>query len=206
MALEFIKRYFFVLLGPLSFLILLSIPTPAAFNDLSWKLVAALSWILIWWSSEAVPIPVTSLLPIVLFPSLGLVKTSAVLANYSKPIIFMFMGGFFIASSLEKWHLHKRFALSILKKCGSRPEAIIAGFMFATAALSMWISNTATTIMMMAIGISITEFLNQNTKNTESTLPLNKALMLSIAYSASIGGTATLIGTPPNLLFASFLE
>ena len=202
----FINRYFFVLLGPLFFIILFSFPTPSAFNDLSWKLVAALTWILIWWSTEAVPIPVTSLLPILLFPALGILETNSVLSNYSKPIIFMFMGGFFIASSLEKWQLHKRFALGILQKCGQRPEAIIAGFMFATAALSMWISNTATTIMMMAIAMSITDFLNQNIKNPKDVLPLNKALMLSIAYAASIGGTATLIGTPPNLFFASFLE
>ena len=207
---DFFKKYFLVLLGPLSFIALLLTPCPSGLNEISWKFIAALSWILIWWSTEAIPIPATSLLPILLFPSLGILEGKLVMNNYSKSIIFMFMGGFFLASALERWQLHKRFAIAILKQTlklfGQNARALIVGFMVATASLSMWISNTATTIMMVAIGLSIADFFSNALPNKKDAKRFNKALMLAIAYSASIGGASTLIGTPPNLFFADYLR
>ena len=207
---SFFKQYFFVILGPLLFLTIYSAPNPDYIPKLAWHLIASLSWILMWWSTEAIPIPATSLLPILIFPALEILPLKSVLVNYSKPIIFTFMGGFFIAASLEKWNLHRRFAISVLDfslKCfGQNAQGLIAGFMIATALLSMWISNTATTIMMMAIAMSVIEFLTHANLESKQNKSLNKALMLSIAYSASIGGIGTLIGTPPNLFFAQYLE
>ena len=207
---SFFKQYFFVILGPFLFLTIYSLPNPEHIPVFAWHLIASLAWILLWWSTEAIPIPATSLLPILIFPALEILPLKAVLANYSKPIIFTFMGGFFIAASLEKWNLHRRFAISVLDfslKCfGQNTQGLIAGFMIATALLSMWISNTATTIMMMAIAMSVIEFLSHANLESKQNQALNKALMLSIAYSASIGGIGTLIGTPPNLFFAQYLE
>lgn len=188
----------------------MAIPAPSGLSETAWHFVAALTWILIWWSTEAIPIPATSLLPILLFPALNILDTKMILGNYSKPIIFMFMGGFFLATALERWHLHKRFAINILsftlKLFGQNTAALIAGFMAATALLSMWISNTATTIMMVAIGLSVGSFLTETLKDSSQANRFNKALMLAIAYSASIGGASTLIGTPPNLFFANYLQ
>jgi len=155
----------------------------------------------IWWITEAVPIPVTALLPVALFPLLGIMKGKAVAGTYFNDVIFLFVGGFIMAQAMQRWNLHRRVALWIVLLIGSSPRRILLSFMISTAFLSMWISNTATTMMMVPIALSVIMKLRE----TEAVGGKNRfsvALLLGIAYSASIGGMATLIGTPPNLAFA----
>jgi solute carrier family 13 (sodium-dependent dicarboxylate transporter), member 2/3/5 len=154
----------------------------------------------LWWITEVVPLAITSILPVVLFPLLGVMDGKTVSTTYFNYIIFLFLGGFLVALAMEKWNLHKRIALKILLSIGVSPGRILLGFMLGTAFLSMWISNTATTMLMIPILISVILKLEEiNSK--ESVRHFSIGLLLSIAYSASIGGIATLIGTPPNLLF-----
>ncbi len=161
---------------------------------------------IVWWLGEAVPIPATALLPIAAMPLLGIGEIDSVSANYAHPLIFLFLGGFLLAAAMQRWGLHRRIALRIVAVVGTGPGGIIAGFMLATAFLSMWISNTATTIMMYAVGLSVIEFVGKNSSDPAGTRNFGVALMLAIAYSASIGGVGTLIGTPSNALLASFLQ
>jgi len=154
----------------------------------------------IWWMTETVPLGVTALLPVALFPLYGIMNGKAVAATYFNHLIFLFIGGFLIALAMEKWHLHRRIALRLLLTIGLSPARILLGFMFTTAFLSMWISNTATTMMMVPILLSIIAKMEEISPSKE-VKKMEKGLLLSIAYAASIGGIATLIGTPPNLSF-----
>ncbi|MEO0473663.1 MAG: SLC13 family permease, partial [Bacteroidota bacterium] len=150
---------------------------------------------------------VTALLPIILFPLTGALDLKTTTAAFGHKYIFLYMGGFVIAIAIEKWNLHKRIALSIIYLIGTDISHIILGFMIATAFMSMWISNTATSVMMLPIGIAIVKQLRDNPNTVENeNLIFGKALMLAIAYSASIGGMATLIGTPPNLVFVGVIQ
>ena len=171
------------------------------------RLMGVILWMAIWWISEVVPIAVTALLPIILFPSCDIMSIQDTGANYGHKYIFLFIGGFILANAIQKWNLHQRIALNIILRLGSSTDKIILGFMIATGFLSMWISNTATTVMMLPIALSVISQINDHpdTKENEHQL-FGKALMLSVAYSASAGGIATLIGTPPNLIFAGFIE
>lgn len=202
-----IKRIIFLALGPLVFLILQSIDSPAGMSESAFDMLSITIWMAIWWVTEVIPIGVTALLPIILFPLTGAVDISTTTASFGHKYIFLYMGGFMLAIAIEKWNLHKRIALHIIKIIGTDVTRIILGFMIATAFLSMWISNTATSVMMLPIGMSIVSQLKDNplTDKNENVI-FGKALMLSIAYSASIGGIATLIGTPPNLVLAGFIE
>jgi sodium-dependent dicarboxylate transporter 2/3/5 len=179
-------------------------------NDLSqsgFNLLAITLWMAIWWVTETVPISVTALLPIVLFPLLEVLSIGETTQQYGHKFVFLYIGGFILAIGIERWNLHKRIALQIIKLIGSKASYLILGFMVATAFLSMWISNTATTVMMLPIAIAIAnQIQNHNLEDFIQSSLFSKALMLSIAYSASIGGIATLIGTPPNLVFAGVLE
>ncbi|GAA0758410.1 SLC13 family permease [Psychroflexus lacisalsi] len=179
-------------------------------NDLSqsgFNLLAITLWMAIWWVTETVPISVTALLPIVLFPLLEVLSIGETTQQYGHKYVFLYIGGFILAIGIERWNLHKRIALQIIKLIGSKASYLILGFMVATAFLSMWISNTATTVMMLPIAIAIAnQIQNHNLEDSIQSSLFSKALMLSIAYSASIGGIATLIGTPPNLVFAGVLE
>lgn len=165
------------------------------------RVLAAAAWMLVWWVAEAVPLGVTSVLPMVLFPLMGIAGIAETTAPYGSHFVFLFMGGFLIALALERWDLHKRFALSVLVLAGGRPRRLIAGFMIATAALSMWISNTATTLMMLPIALSV---LHKVDERDHPHFAL--ALLLGTAYAANLGGIATLIGTPPNVAMAGILE
>jgi sodium-dependent dicarboxylate transporter 2/3/5 len=169
--------------------------------DEATRVLAAAAWMLIWWIAEAVPLGVTSVLPMVLFPIMGIASIAETTAPYGSHYVFLFMGGFLIALALERWDLHKRFALSVLVLAGGNPRWLIAGFMVATAALSMWISNTATTLMMLPIALSV---LHKVDAKTHPNFAL--ALLLATAYSANLGGIATLIGTPPNVAMAGVLD
>lgn len=190
-------------LGPLLFLVLLILPAPEGLSASAWMLVAILAWMTTWWATEAIPVPATSLLPLILFPLSGIGSLSEAASPYAAPVIFLLLGGFIAAMALEKWDLHKRIALNIIAKVGDHPAAIIAGFMIASAFLSMWISNTATTLMMVPIAISVASTLLAD-KFTQH--PFTIALMLGCAWSASIGGLGTIIGTPPNAFVVSFMQ
>ena len=195
-------------LAPIVFFILLVIPAPKVMTPEAWKVIAIAAFMLIWWVTEAVPIPVTALLPVVLLPFLGVNTIKEASAPYASPIVFLFMGGFMIALAMEHWNLHRRIALFIVKLTGTNANGIILGFMIATAGLSMWISNTATTIMMLPIALSVIAILTTSTGHYPAKGIRNFALtmMLGIAYAANIGGTATIIGTPPNTVLAGFIE
>lgn len=202
-----VKRNIFLVLGPLVFLILQTFDPPSGMPESAFSMLGITFWMAIWWVTEAIPIGVTALLPIILFPLTGAVDLSSTTASYGHKYIFLYMGGFMLAIAIEKWNLHKRIALQVIRIIGTNVSKIILGFMVATAFLSMWISNTATSVMMLPIAMSIVTQLKDNPATLEDeNLIFGKALMLGIAYSASIGGVATLIGTPPNLVFAGYVE
>lgn len=192
-----------LILGPISFILILAFFHPEGLSREANAVLASTAWIAIWWITEAIPIAVTALLPIVLFPLSGGLDLTATSGSFGHKYVFLYMGGFVIAIAIEKWNLHKRIALNIIHFIGADIRKIILGFMVATAFLSMWISNTATSVMMLPIGLAIIKQLKDNPDTVEDeNLLFGKSLMLAIAYSASIGGMATLIGTPPNLVFA----
>jgi len=194
-------------LGPLGFFIILFLGPFEGLSQAGQSVLAATFWIASWWITEAIPIAATALLPILLFPLSGGMELSATTSAFGHKYIFLYLGGFLIAIGIEKWNLHKRIAINIIDFIGSDVRKVILGFMVATAFLSMWISNTATSVMMLPIGIAIIKQLKENpaTVENENTI-FGKALMLGIAYSASIGGVATLIGTPPNLVLAGVVS
>lgn len=190
-------------LGPLLFILIRLFFKPEGLSEEANGILASTVWIAVWWITEAIPIAATALLPIVLFPLSGSLNIAETTASFGHKYVFLYLGGFIIAIAIEKWNLHKRIALNIINIIGSDIKKIILGFMAATAFLSMWISNTATSVMMLPIGIAIIKQLKDNPNTIENeNLIFGKALMLAIAYSASIGGIATLIGTPPNLVLA----
>lgn len=193
--------------GPLLFFLVLFFFHPEGLTKEANAVLAATLWIAVWWITEALPIAVTALLPILLFPLTGALGLSATTAQFGHKYIFLYMGGFIIAIAIEKWGLHRRIALTVIHLIGSNVKKIILGFMVATAFMSMWISNTATAVMMLPIGMAIISQLKDNpaTIGDENQI-FGKALMLSIAYAASIGGIATLIGTPPNLVLAGVMQ
>lgn len=202
-------------LGPLLFFVMLLIPLPSGMNPEAQKMAAVAFLMATWWMSEALPIPVTSLLPIALFPLLGIMHTNQATAPYASHLIFLFMGGFIIALSMQRWNLHRRIAMNIVKLVGFSPSRLIFGFMISTAALSAFVSNTATTVMMMPIGLAIIahvvaegkrEGLDKTIDFSPENFNFGLNLMLGIAYAASIGGIATLIGTPPNTVLAGYLQ
>src|SRR5699024_3225662 len=201
-----------LILGPLTFVLILFLFTPESLNPEARAVLASTSWIAIWWMTEAIPIPATSLLPIILFPLTNSLDVGATTSAYGSGTIFLFMGGFMIALTMEKWNLHRRIALSIISVVGTNSNLIILGFMVSTGFLSMWISNTATAMMMVPIGLAIiyqvAEALKDRPEIDTSTenFKFGKALMLGIAYSASLGGISTLIGTPPNTLLAGAIN
>jgi len=158
------------------------------------------------WVTEALPMPVVALLPILFFPIMGVCKIDAAAAPYANPVIFLFMGGFIIGLAIEKWNLHKRIALNIVRLTGTSGDRIILGFILATGFLSMWLSNTATTMMMYPIAMSVVTVMEQNHKGNGKLNNMAICLLLSIAYASNFGGIATIIGTPPNVAFVGFLD
>ena len=201
------SKNFGLLAGPFVFFLINFFFQINGLDTLSKSVIASTAWIAIWWVFEAVPIAITALLPVILFPLTGSLSLDETSSAYGHRYIFLYLGGFILALAIEKWKLHKRIALNIISFLGTDVKRIILGFMISTAFLSMWISNTATAVMMLPIGIAIVKQISnlKSSKEDESVI-FGKALMISIAFSASIGGVSTLIGTPPNLILASIIE
>ena len=189
--------------GPLLFILVLLFFQPDGLSKEGIATLACALWISVWWITEAIPISATALLPLVLFPLTGVMTFDTIGNSFSNKMIFLFLGGFIIAVAIEKSNLHKRIALNIINKVGTDWNRVILGFMIATAFLSMWISNTATAVMALPIGLSVISQLDIKGLSQDK---MSRSLMLAIAYGCSIGGIATLIGTPTNPIFAGYIE
>ncbi|MFK7970212.1 MAG: DASS family sodium-coupled anion symporter [Bacteroidia bacterium] len=204
------RKILFLFLGPLLFFLTLAFFKPEGLPDAGRAVLACTLWIAAWWITEVIPIAVTSLLPLVLFPVSGALDMTATAAPYGHKILFLFVGGFMLALAMERWNLHRRIALNLIAAMGTNMHQIVLGFILATGLLSMWISNTATTVMMLPIGLAIIgeikSLTDQHADNLKGMKDFGKVLMLAIAYAASIGGLATLVGTPTNLIFSGFVE
>lgn len=202
-----IKQLGFVA-GPVIFALIWWLIDPDFISPGANKVMAVAAWMIVWWVSEAAPVPVTALLPLILFPFMGVMKISEAAAPYANPIIFLFMGGFMIALGLEKHRLHERISLNLIRITGTSGNGVILGFLIATGFISMWISNTATAMMMLPIATSVIKLLGRSnsTEPTKGERNFGIVLMLVIAYAANIGGIATVIGTPPNVVFAGLLD
>lgn len=193
-------------LGPILFLLINYLPFDLI-SESGDSVIAVALWMITWWIMESTSISVTALLPLLLFPLFKIMPIDTVGANYGSPIIFLFFGGFILALALEKVNLHKRIALNIIKITGTTPNKVVLGFMIATAALSMWISNTATTVLMLPIAMSVIGLLvNDEDGFTKNDKNFALSVMLGIAFSANAGGIATVIGTPPNSVMIGLLE
>lgn len=197
---------FFV--GIIASLIVLFLPESDGLAPEAQRAAAIFVLMGIWWATEAVPIAITALIPLVFFPLLGVASIEATAAPYANKNIFLFLGGFFLSLAIQKCNLHKRIALTILKFTGTRGKSIIAGFMVSSCLLSMWIMNTSTTIMLLPIGLAIITVVKESMTELSELEKLNfqVALLLGIAYAANIGGIATLIGTAPNMALNGFME
>lgn len=199
------------ILGPTLFVLVYAFVPETFISPTAYKVLAVAAWVIAWWVTDAVSFSVTALLPLILFPLLGVMPASKAAAPYANPIIFLFMGGFFIALALEKHRLHERIALNLIRLTGTSGNGIILGFMIATAFISMWISNTATAMMMLPIALSVVKLiipekrmLAEGKLSGEQNFALG--LMLAVGYAATLGGLATIIGTPPNVVFIGLLS
>ena len=199
------KSFLAMLSGPALFFLVLFI-NPFTLDPLANRVLASAVLMIAWWITEAIPMPAVAIIPLVLFPLLGISKISETAAPYANEVIFLFMGGFMIGLGIEKWNLHKRIALSIVQFTGTGGNRIILGFILATGFISMWLSNTATTMMMYPIAASVIAVVYA--KNDQNPKLRNFALciMLAIAYASNFGGIATIIGTPPNVIYSSFIN
>ena len=193
--------------GPLLFVAMLLLDAPAGMSGVAWRVAAAGSWMALWWATEAVPVPVTAMLPIVLFAPLGIAPLRDVAAPYANPIIYLYLGGFMVALAVERWGLHRRIALTLLQATGTGARRLVGGFMLTCALLSMWMTNTATAMMMLPIAASVIGIIASTARGVgeRQLADFRVAVMLGVAYGATIGGLATLIGTPPNALLAAFM-
>ncbi len=195
--------------GPIVFALFVLLPAPGGLSTVAWHTAGVALWMAVWWVTEAIPIYVTAMLPLVMFPLLGVVKAKGLAPAYGHPFIFLFMGGFMLARAIERWNLHERIALRIVHTVGVSPKRLVLGMMVATAFMSMWISNTASTLIMLPIGMAILAeaALIDGTSVADSPQlsSLATCLMLAVAYSANVGGMGTLVGTAPNVVFAGQL-
>jgi sodium-dependent dicarboxylate transporter 2/3/5 len=197
-----------LILGPLLFCCFIFFDSAQnVMEPTAWRVSAVGLWMAIWWATEAIPVPVTAFLPIITFPFLSIASIRETTLHYANPIIYLFLGAFVLALAVEKWMLHKRIALAILSVTGTDGRRLIGGFMLVAAMLSMWMTNTSTTMMLMPIALSVAKVIAQNNTHlsTHQTRAFEVAMLLGLAYAATIGGLATLVGTPPNALLAAFL-
>lgn len=211
-----------LLAGPLWLVAVLLVGPPGGLDPAAWRAAGAGLWMATWWVTEAIPIPATALLPLVLFPLLGVADIDASARPFANDIIFLFLGGFLLAVGMERWGLPRRIALAVVGAVGTGPRAVVAGFMASTALLSMWVSNTATAMMMLPIGVSVLRLVEPGSgeeddpgggfgdaadaARADTGGNFGICLMLGIAFGANIGGLGTLIGTPPNAFLAAFLS
>ena len=196
-----------IYLGLFIFLVILILPPLAGLSRSGQNMAGIAVLMAFWWVTETIPIPVTALLPLVLFPVFGVTDMKSAAAPFANHLIFLFMGGFMLAAGIQRWNLHRRIALKTVQIVGFSQPRLLLGFMLATAFLSMWISNTATTLIMVPIGMAVADKLQAKKSLKESAnTTFGTALMLGTAYAASIGGIGTLIGTPPNIVLANVLE
>ena len=186
--------------------LLLYFVNPFGVSPAAAKVLAIAGLMITWWITEALPMPVVALLPLVLFPLLKISSIKATGAFYGNEVIFLFMGGFMLGLAIEKWNLHRRIALNIVRLTGTSGDRIILGFILATGLLSMWLSNTATTMMMFPIALSVIHVMKENNKGEGSIRNFSLTIMLAIAYAANIGGIATIIGTPPNVAYKGYIK
>ena len=186
--------------------VLMLLLNPLGLNAMASKVLAIAFFMITLWVTEALAMPIVALIPLVLFPLMKICKVDEAAAPYANPVVFLFMGGFMIGLAIEKWNLHKRIALNIIKLTGTSGNKIILGFIIAAGFLSMWLSNTATTMMMFPIAMSVIVAIEQNYKGNGNVNNLAICLLLAIAYASNFGGIATIIGTPPNVAFVGFLE
>ena len=194
-----------LLAGALLFVLMLAI-NPFNVSHQANLVLAVAALMILWWVTEAIPMPVVALLPLILFPLMGIATIKETSASYGDNIIFLFLGGFMIGLAIEKWNLHTRIALFIIRATGTSGDRIVLGFIIATGFLSMWLSNTATTMMMYPIAASIIHVVNENREGQGNLKNFSLTVMLSIAYASNFGGIATIIGTPPNVAFVAFME
>lgn len=199
-----------LVLGLAAFVLISALPAPEGMSPQAWKVAAVAALMALWWVTEALPVSATALLPLLLFPLMGVAGVKQAAVPYANPVVFLIFGGFVIAVAMQKWGLHRRIALKVLSFSGTRSDALIAGFMAATAGISMWVSNTATTIMMLPIAVSVIGLIDKDhapggAEEEAEDARFATALVLAVAFAASIGGLGTLIGTIPNALFAAFM-
>lgn len=210
------KKYIILLISTLCFLFILLLTPPAHMNPATWRMIGITFYVVTLWVTEALPLPITSLLPILLMPLLGIMLPAKATTSYGAPMIYLLLGGFLFAAALKKWHLHKRFAYTLLKWFGNSPRGMVLAFMLVCGFLSMWISNGAVALMITPIGVAfIGTILNADPEKPEETShPANdpqrfrfsKSILYTIAVGSTIGGMATIIGTPPNALMAGMLS
>jgi sodium-dependent dicarboxylate transporter 2/3/5 len=195
-------------LGPAVAAAVVLADSPESLNQAGWNTAAMGLLMAIWWATEAVPIAVTALLPLVFFPLLGITDMDQAAAPFANKVIYLFLGGFVIALAMQRWNLHHRIALSVLQHAGRNGRTLVGGFMVACALLSMWVSNTSTTLMMLPIALSVIEVMDRTVhgQSEKARGDFRLALLLGVAYAASIGGMATLVGSPPNAMMAAFLQ
>lgn len=196
------------LLGPAIFvLMLVTAQNQQVMNPEAWQAAAVGLWMAVWWATEAIPVPATAFLPLVLFEPLGITTLRDAAAPYANPIIFLFLGGFIMALAVERWNLHRRIALAILDRAGTDGRRLIGGFMFVCAMLSMWMTNTSTTMMLLPIVLSVVAVIRDHVPDLsrKAQADFQIAMLLGLAYAASIGGLATLVGTPPNALLIGYM-
>ena len=202
-----LRENFGFLLGVTAALVVMLLPTPEGLSLEAHKTAALFLLMGIWWATEAVPVAVTALVPLALFPMLGIVDIQSAANPYANKTIYLFFGGFLIATAIQKWDLHKRIALFVLEYAGSNGASLILGFMLTAALISMWVMNTATTIMLLPIGLAVITVVKETVRglSEKEMESFQLALLLGIAYGATIGGMSTLIGTGPNGMLAAFM-
>ncbi|MGI9272758.1 MAG: SLC13 family permease [Woeseiaceae bacterium] len=194
-------------LGPIIAAVMLLSDAPQGLSESGWSTAAVGALMAIWWATEAVPIAVTALIPLVLFPLLGVANIQDTAAPYANKVIFLFLGGFIVAFAMQRWNLHRRIALNVLQRMGSNGKWLVAGFMLASAVISMWVMNTSTTMMLLPIAVSVITVIHKSVDSLDEKArnDFQYALLLGVAYGATIGGMATLVGTLPNAMLAAFM-
>jgi len=197
-----------LLLGPLLAITMILSGAPAGLSETGWLTAAVGILMAVWWATEAVPIAVTALLPIVVFPLLGIATIQDTTAPYANKVIYLFLGGFIVAFAMQRWNLHRRIALTVLQHVGGNGRSLVGGFMLASAVISMWVMNTSTTMMLLPIAVSIIAVIHKTVGSLDDKGKddFQYSLLLGVAYGATIGGMATLVGTAPNAMLAAFMQ